>query len=137
MFEGDFKLNYHLAPPMIAKENDKGELQKQKFGPWMLTAFRLLARLKGLRGTSLDPFGRTEERKMERALISQYLASIEEVLQTLDAGNHGAAVEVARIPELIKGYGHVKARHVELAQKQWAAAMTGFRQAADRPQMAA
>ncbi len=127
MFEGDFKLNYHLAPPMIAKSNDKGELQKQKFGPWMLGAFRVLAKLKGLRGTPLDPFGRTEERKMERALIDQYLASIEEVLQTLDAGNHAAAVEIARIPELIKGYGHVKARNVALAQRSWADASEAFR----------
>lgn len=128
MFEGDFKLNYHLAPPMIAKKNDRGELQKQQFGPWMLTAFKVLARLKGLRGTALDPFGRTEERKMERALIDQYLASMEEVLYSLDADNHAAAVEIARIPELIKGYGHVKARHVELAQQKWTEAMAAFRQ---------
>ena len=80
MFEGDFKLNYHLAPPIIAKRNAKGELQKQKFGPAMLTGFRLLAKLKGLRGTALDIFGRTEERKTERALIGEYRASIEEVL---------------------------------------------------------
>jgi indolepyruvate ferredoxin oxidoreductase len=130
MFEGDFKLNYHLAPPMIAKQNDKGELQKQKFGPWMLTGFKLLARLKGLRGTALDPFGRTEERRMERALIAQYEASIEEVLRTLDADNHAAALDIARIPELIKGYGHVKARHVEAAQQQWSAATAAFRQPA-------
>ncbi len=128
MFEGDFKLNYHLAPPMIAKKNDKGELQKQKFGPWMLTAFKVLAKFKGLRGTALDPFGRTEERKMERALIVQYQTSIEEVLQTLDAGNHAAAVDIARIPELIRGYGHVKARNVEMAQSQWTGAMAAFRQ---------
>jgi indolepyruvate ferredoxin oxidoreductase len=127
MFEGDFKLNYHLAPPMIAKANEKGELQKQKFGSWMLTAFKVLARLKGLRGTAMDPFGRTEERKMERALIGQYEASIEEVLQALDASNHSLAVEVARIPEAIKGYGHVKARNVAAAQQQWAAAMAAFR----------
>ncbi len=128
MFEGDFKLNYHLAPPLIAKKNDKGELQKQKFGSWMLTAFKLLAQLKGLRGTVLDPFGRTEERKMERALIAQYQASIEEVLQTLRAGNHAAAVDIARIPELIKGYGHVKARHALLAQQQWTGLMAAFRE---------
>ncbi len=130
MFEGDFKLNYHLAPPMIAKQNDKGELQKQKFGPWMLTGFKLLARLKGLRGTALDPFGRTEERRMERELIAQYEASIEEVLRTLDAANHAAALDIARIPELIKGYGHVKARHVEAARQAWSAAMAAFRQPA-------
>jgi len=138
MFEGDFKLNYHLAPPLIAKKNDQGELQKQKFGPWMLTGFKVLTKLKGLRGTALDPFGRTEERKMERALIAQYQASIEEVLRTLHAGNHAAAVEIARIPELIKGYGHVKARNVQLAQQQWAGAMAAFRQpAANDHQMAA
>lgn len=137
MFEGDFKLNYHLAPPMIAKKNDKGELQKQKFGPWMLTGFRLLARLKGLRGTALDPFGRTEERRMERALIAQYEASLEEILPLLNAANHAAAVEVARIPELIKGYGHVKARNVELAQQQWVGAMAVFRQPASHERRAA
>ncbi len=138
MFEGDYKLNYHLAPPMIARENDKGELQKQKFGPWMLTVFRLLARLKGLRGTALDPFGRTEERKMERALIAQYQASIEEVLGGLNETNHAAALEVARIPELIKGYGHVKARNVELAQQRWPGLMDAFRQpsAAELPKVA-
>lgn len=132
MFEGDFKLNYHLAPPMIAKKNEKGELQKQKFGPWMLTGFRLLAKLKGLRGTALDPFGRTDERRMERALITQYEASLAEILPLLDAGNHAAAVEIARIPELIKGYGHVKARNVELAQKQWTEAMAAFHQPASQ-----
>ncbi len=138
MFEGDYKLNYHLAPPMVAKTNDKGELQKQKFGPWMLNAFRLLARLKGLRGSALDPFGRTEERKMERALIAQYESSIEEILQSLNVGNHAAAVDVARIPELIRGYGHVKARHAVLAQQQWTAALAAFRQpSADRPRLAA
>ena len=88
MFEGDFKLNYHLAPPIIAKKNAKGELQKQKFGPAMLTGFRLLAKLKGLRGTALDIFGRTEERKTERALIGEYRASIEEVIAGLNAANH-------------------------------------------------
>jgi indolepyruvate ferredoxin oxidoreductase len=131
-------LNYHLAPPMMAKTNDRGELQKQKFGPWMLSAFRLLARFKGLRGTALDPFGRTEERKMERALIAQYEGSIEEILQSLDADNHAAAVEVARIPEQIRGYGHVKVRHLVQAQQQWTAALAAFRRPqADSPRLAA
>jgi indolepyruvate ferredoxin oxidoreductase len=126
MFEGDFKLNYHLAPPMIASKNDKGELQKQQFGPWMLGAFKVLARLKGLRGTPLDVFGRTEERRTERALIEEYRASIEEVLTGLSAENHAAAVEIACIPEMIKGYGHVKARHLAAARLQWAALMQAF-----------
>ncbi len=127
MFEGDFKLNYHLAPPLLAKRNAKGELQKQKFGPAMLTAFRVLARLKGLRGTALDIFGRTEERRTERALIGEYRASIDEVLTTLDAGNHALAVEIARIPEQIKGYGHVKERTLKLAREQWQGNMARWR----------
>ncbi len=130
MFEGDFKLNYHLAPPLLAAKNDKGELQKRPFGPWMLTAFRVLARLKGLRGTALDVFGRTDERKMERLLIDEYKASLLEVLGSLNADNHSLALEIARIPELIKGYGHVKARHLASARPQWAALMQAFRQPA-------
>ena len=138
MFEGDFKLNYHLAPPLMASKNDKGELQKQQFGPWMLTGFRLLAKLKGLRGTPFDVFGRTEERKVERALIAEYRSSIEEVLASLKPENHAAALEIARIPELIKGYGHVKARHLATARPQWAALMQAFRQpAATQQQQAA
>ena len=129
MFEGDFKLNYHLAPPLIAKKNDQGEQQKQKFGPWMLTGFRMLAKLKGLRGTALDIFGRTEERKTERALIDEYKASVESLLPTLAAGNHATAVEIARIPELIKGYGHVKERNLKTARLQGAGLMADFRQA--------
>jgi indolepyruvate ferredoxin oxidoreductase len=128
MFEGDFKINYHLAPPLIAKKNAKGELQKRKFGPAMLTGFRMLARLKGLRGTSLDVFGRTEERRQERALIGEYRSSIEEVLAALDAGNHGAALEIARIPEQIKGYGHVKERNLKAARQQWQALMRRWRE---------
>jgi indolepyruvate ferredoxin oxidoreductase len=127
MFEGDFKLNYHLAPPLLAAKNDKGELQKRPFGPWMLTAFRLLARLKGLRGTPLDVFGRSEERRTERALINEYQASVDELLATLSAGNHGTALEIARIPEMIKGYGHVKARHLAAARPQWAALLQSYR----------
>jgi indolepyruvate ferredoxin oxidoreductase len=110
---------FHLAPPMIAKRNDKGELQKRRFGAGMLTAFRLLARLKGLRGGPFDPFGRTEERRTERALIGQYRASIEEVLRGLTPANHALAVEIARIPEQIRGFGHVKARHLAPARARW------------------
>ncbi|WP_395689587.1 indolepyruvate ferredoxin oxidoreductase family protein [Caenimonas koreensis] len=127
MFEGDYQVNFHLAPPMIARRNDKGELVKQKFGPWMLTGFKLLARLKGLRGTAFDIFGRTHERRTERALIGEYRASVEEVLRTLDAANHGLAVEIARVPELIKGYGHVKERHLALARPQWERLMAQWR----------
>jgi indolepyruvate ferredoxin oxidoreductase len=134
-FEGDYKLNYHLAPPLIAKKNDKGELIKQPFGPWMLTAFKLLARLKGLRGTALDIFGKTEERKMERALIVEYRETIDELLRDLNADNLALAVQIAHVPEDIRGYGHVKARHLATARPKWAALMNEWR--AGRQQKAA
>ena len=129
LFEGDFTLNYHMAPPLIAKKSDRGELVKQPFGPGMQTAFKILASLKGLRGGAFDIFGRTEERKTERALIGEYRATIEEVLRTLNAANHGAAVEIARIPEQIKGFGHVKARNLKAAREAWSRAMTAWREA--------
>jgi indolepyruvate ferredoxin oxidoreductase len=129
MFEGDFTLNYHLAPPATAKKNAKGELLKKKYGPSMLTGFKLLAKLKGLRGTALDPFGRTEERKTERALIGEYRGHIEEVLAGLNAGNHALALEIASLPEQIRGYGHVKERNLaaarvrgEVLRQRWQAA---------------
>ncbi len=93
----------------------------------MMTAFRLLTRLKGLRGGAFDIFGRTEERKTERALIGEYRASIEEVLKSLNAANHATAVEIARIPEQIKGYGHVKERHLKAARQAWSGLMARYR----------
>jgi indolepyruvate ferredoxin oxidoreductase len=129
MFEGEYKLHYHLAPPLIAKKNAQGELVKRSFGPAMGTVFGLLARLKGLRGTALDPFGRTEERRTERALIAEYRTSVEEMLAGLTAANHAAAVEVARIPEQIRGYGHVKARYLAAARPLWAERMAAWRAA--------
>jgi indolepyruvate ferredoxin oxidoreductase len=123
MFEGDFKIVHHLAPPLTAKKNDKGELIKQPFGPWMRSAFGVLARMKGLRGTAFDVFGRSEERKTERALIVEYRDCIETLLKTLDAGNVALAAEIARVPEDIRGYGHVKARHLVAARTKWAALM--------------
>ncbi len=134
MFEGDFKLNYNLAPPMISKKNEKGELQKRQFGSWMLTGFKVLTKLKGLRGTAFDVFGKTEERQMERALIGEYTASIDKLLESLNSANHATAVEVARIPEIIKGYGHVKERNVKTARLQWAGLMKDY--AAINPQPA-
>jgi indolepyruvate ferredoxin oxidoreductase len=119
LFEGDYKVHYHLAPPLIAKRNEKGELQKKKYGPGMLAAFRILAGLKGLRGTPLDIFGRNEERRGERALITRYCASLEQVLAKLDSANSGLALEIARIPDQIKGFGHVKARNLAAAETQW------------------
>jgi indolepyruvate ferredoxin oxidoreductase len=123
LFEGDYKINFHLAPPAIAKRNEKGELQKRKFGPAMMTGFRILARLKGLRGTPLDIFGRTHERRTERALIAEYRRCVEQLLAALTAGNHPLAVEIARVPEQIKGFGHVKERNLAAARIRWDALM--------------
>ncbi len=119
-FEGDYQLKHYLAPPLLSKKNAKGEAQKQSFGPWMQNAFRVLARLKGLRGTAFDPFGRTAERRTERALIDEYRASIEALLPDLHARNLHLAVAIAHIPEDIRGYGHVKERHLVSARAKWA-----------------
>ena len=119
MFEGDYKVNYHLAPPLTAKRNEKDELQKRKFGPAMHTAFRVLSKLRGLRGTPFDIFGKTEERRTERALIGEYRRSIEQVLAKLAADNHALALEIARMPEQIKGFGHVKERNLAAARPLW------------------
>jgi indolepyruvate ferredoxin oxidoreductase len=118
-FEGDFKVNYHLAPPLFAKRNAQGELQKQQFGPWMGQALRLLARCKFLRGSAFDVFGRSEERRAERALIGEYRTAIDAMLPTLTAANRAAAAAFARLPEQIRGFGHVKARHLQAARLQW------------------
>jgi indolepyruvate ferredoxin oxidoreductase len=137
MFEGDYKLVHHLAPPGIAKKNEKGELVKQPFGPWVRSAFGMLAKMKGLRGGALDLFGRSEERRTERALIAEYRACIEELLRTLNADNRTLAAEIARIPEDIRGYGHVKARHLAAARTKWAALMQRWRGGAPAERRAA
>ena len=137
MFEGDYKLVHHLAPPAIAKKNNQGELIKQPFGPWMRTAFAVLARLKGLRGTALDPFGRSQERRTERALIGEYRAAVEELLGALSAPKLALAVEIASIPEDIRGYGHVKDRHLTAARAKWQGLTAQWRGQADRARTAA
>jgi indolepyruvate ferredoxin oxidoreductase len=108
-FEGDYKLQFHLAPPSLAeKDPDTGHLKKRAFGPWMLKAFRLLARMKRLRGTALDPFGRTAERRAERQLIADYETVVQELLARLGPDSHAVCVAIARVPEQIRGYGHIK-----------------------------
>jgi indolepyruvate ferredoxin oxidoreductase len=127
MFEGDFKLAYHLAPPLWARKNAQGELQKARFGSWMGLAFRALAPLKVVRGTALDVFGYTEERREERALIVEYREAVESMLPSLNSGNLSAAVAFAKVPEHIRGYGHVKARHLRSAKVQWAELLARYR----------
>ncbi len=127
-FEGDVKLRFHLAPPLGSKRDpETGELQKQEYGPWMFTAFKLLAKLKGLRGTAFDVFGHTQERKTERRLIADYEALLAELIERLDHDNHALAVELASTPEQIRGYGHVKEAHLKAAKAHEAELLNAFR----------
>ena len=135
MFEGDYKLVHHLAPPILGKVNAQGQPVKQAFGPWMRSAFGMLAKCKGLRGGPLDIFGKTEERRTERALIGEYRQTVEELLQGLTADNIGSALEIARLPEDIRGYGHVKARHLAAVRPKWQRLLAQWR--ADGVQAAA
>ncbi|HEX9432833.1 MAG TPA: indolepyruvate ferredoxin oxidoreductase family protein [Burkholderiales bacterium] len=119
MFEGNYKLVFHLAPPLLArKDPTTGEPRKMRFGGWMLPVFRVLKGLRGLRGTTFDPFGYTAERRTERALIAEYEANVDRLLAKLSAANHAVAVQIASIPEEIRGFGHVKTRHLALARKK-------------------
>jgi indolepyruvate ferredoxin oxidoreductase len=107
-FEGDFSLKFNLAPPLFAKKDGNSHLVKAEFGSWMWRAFKLLAKCKGLRGGAFDVFGYSEERKMERALVNEYREMIEALLGGLDAGNLANAIELASLPEQVRGFGHVK-----------------------------
>jgi len=127
-FEGDFKVFYHLAPPLLAKRNEKGHLVKQKMSPATLLIFKVLAKFKFLRGTALDIFGRTEERQTERALVQEYMDAVTEVLTSLKAENHALAVQLGNVPEQIRGFGHVKERNLIAAMVQWQKTMDAFRQ---------
>jgi indolepyruvate ferredoxin oxidoreductase len=135
-FDGDWRPNYHLAPPLFAKRNAKGELLKASFGPWMGQVFKVLARLKGLRGTALDVFGHTAERKEERAWMDEYIAIVGELCATLNADNHAAALEIAQVAEQVRGYGHVKARHLKAARSRWDELLVAWRQPKAKAQAA-
>ncbi|WP_036172016.1 indolepyruvate ferredoxin oxidoreductase family protein [Massilia sp. 9096] len=136
MFEGDVKLKFHLAPPVMARKDQDGHLVKQEFGPWMMKAFGVLAKLKGLRGTALDPFGHTAERKMERGLVQQYRTTIDALLPKLGADNLAQAVAIASIPEDIRGFGHVKERNLNAARQKEAALVAAFHGAGTAAQAA-
>jgi indolepyruvate ferredoxin oxidoreductase len=126
-FEGDYKLHFHLAPPLLAKRDPgTGELRKAEYGTWVFTAFKLLAKLRGLRGTGFDVFGYTQERRMERQLIGEYEATIDELVGKLSGDNHALAVKIASIPEEIRGYGHVKERNLGIAKAKQADLLAAF-----------
>ncbi len=125
-FETPEKIEYYLAPPLFAqRDRDTGHLVKRKYGPWLAKAFRLLAPMKILRGTALDPFGRTEERRAERALIGEYEADIATLLATLDARTLKRAVDLASLPDMIRGFGHVKEASMRRASAERAKFLAG------------
>jgi indolepyruvate ferredoxin oxidoreductase len=121
-FEGepgrDYKLNFWLAPPLLAKRDEHGHLVKRRFGPWMLPALRMLARMKGLRGTAFDVFGKTQERRDERRSIAQYVELVDEFCASLDSQRLSAALQLAALPQEIRGFGHVKERNLAAATKK-------------------
>ncbi len=126
MFEGDYRIRYHLAPPLLAKRDRNGHLVKQEFGQWMLQAFRVLSKLKFLRGSLLDIFGYTEERRTERALVGHYRHTIASLLPRLTAENLAQAVAIAGLPDEIRGFGHIKERNLQAARKKEAALLAAF-----------
>ena len=135
-FEGSPGLRFSMAPPLVAgRDPATGHLKKRLFGPWMLSAFRLLARFKGLRGTPLDIFGYSAERRRERALIGEYESVVETLIEGLGSDNHGLAVEIAEVPLSMRGFGHVKEANIACAKEREAELLAAFR--APAPQVSA
>jgi indolepyruvate ferredoxin oxidoreductase len=133
-FAGDYKLSFHLAPPLFSRRDPQtGELEKREYGPWVFTAFKLLAKLKGLRGTKLDVFGWTEERKTERRLVGEYLATVDELIARLDHDSHALCARIAEIPDDIRGFGHVKERNLKKAKAREAELLALLRQPRAKP----
>lgn len=127
-FDGGINLAVNLAPPLISKRDPQtGHLIKREFGPWVFTVFKLLAKCKGLRGTMFDIFGYTEERRKERQLISDYEALLQEICDDLSAHNYETAIELASLPEIIRGFGHVKEKNIVEAKKRWQQLLERFR----------
>ncbi|WP_374651466.1 indolepyruvate ferredoxin oxidoreductase family protein [Dongia sp.] len=126
-FDGDFKLHFHLAPPLMTRRDPvTGHLGKQEFGPGTMWVFRLLARFKGLRGTAFDIFGRSEERRAERQMIADYEELMDALIGKLTAANHATAVALASLPEQVRGFGHVKEAAIARAASQRAALLAKF-----------
>ena len=126
-FDGDLRMTFHLAPPVLGGKGPDGRPRKRAFGPWVLTLFGVLARMKGLRGTALDPFGWLPERRVERALIAQYEADMAEVLPLVAPPTEGAVRALAELPLAIRGFGPVKDAAVEKAARQRAELLAAIR----------
>lgn len=127
-FEGDFTLKFHMAPPLLSRVDPvSGRAQKKSFGPSLLRQMRWLARMKKYRGSALDVFGRSEERREERRIMEEYLSDAQAIAQGLSERNHSAALELARIPEQIRGYGPVKAHNLAAVRPHWKQLRTSWR----------
>ncbi len=127
-FEGDFRLEFHLAPPLLAERDPRtGHMKKRAYGAWMMGAFGVLAKLKMLRGTALDVFGYSAERRTERRLIGEYETLVDELVAGLTPENHAFAVALARLPEHIRGYGHIKEANHAAAKAEEARLIALFR----------
>ena len=132
-FEGDVALTFHMAPPLLTKRDPFSGLPvKRNFGRWMFGVLKVLARMRGLRGTALDVFGYSEERRSERALIEEYERTVEEVANCLDEANRDAALALLTLPEQIRGYGYVKERHLADVRERRAALIDDFRKVSRR-----
>ena len=119
-FSGDYKLQFHLAPPMIARKDQlTGNPKKITFGAWMLPVFKVLAKCKSLRGTAFDPFGYMQERRQERQLIEDYRQITERAMATVSDQNIDVVSELLALPEKIRGYGHVKDKSIHAVQERW------------------
>lgn len=127
-FEGDYRVRFHLAPPLLSRRDERtGHLKKRSFGSWMKVPMAVLTRFRFLRGTPLDIFGHTAERKAERALIVSYEQVVAELARGLTAANHGEAVAIAALPDLVRGYGHVKEANMARYEEQLRTRLEGFR----------
>jgi indolepyruvate ferredoxin oxidoreductase len=127
-FSGDYRLEFHLAPPSLARrDRHSGKPRKRRFGQWMLHVFRLLACLRGLRDTPFDPFGYSADRRLARQLLRAYEARVDELIGKLSPENHALVVEIASIPEGVRGYGYVRDAHAQTAREKEAELLQALR----------
>ncbi|HIF17874.1 MAG TPA: indolepyruvate ferredoxin oxidoreductase family protein [Cycloclasticus sp.] len=119
-FSGDYKIRFHMAPPLISKRDPiTGHLKKREFGGWMLSALKMASKFKGLRNSPLNPFGYSQERKEDKEMLRQYESVLNQIIDGLNEDNKEAALEMARVPEFIRGYGHVRTQNIESAVRRW------------------
>ena len=129
-FESYGNLQFHLAPPLLARKNEKGELKKRAYGPWMRGAYSTLAKLRSLRGTPFNVFGYSAERRMERSLLAEYERTVDEIVANLSADNLDAGIALAGYPDTIRGFGYVKERNAKRGRAERETKLKAFREPA-------